>query len=235
MPTRHYIIEEIQRVAKEIGRSPGRRTFEKETGIRMSEWYGVHFRSWSDALRQAGCEPNEKQGKFSSEHLLRKYADVMRHFGRIPAEVDIRMYSRNREDFPGHSTFSNHFGNKTRLIAALTEWVRKNDEFSDLITMLPEPEESDTPSPPTPTEGFVYLLKSGSHYKVGRSNDLERRVKEVSISLPEAVSLEHAIRTDDPPGIEEYWHRRFSERRAGGEWFRLTVADLRAFKRRKFQ
>ena len=143
------------------------------------------------------------------------------------------MYSRNRKDFPGHSTFSNHFGNKTGLVAALTEWVRKNGEFSDLIALLPEPEETDTP--PLPTEGFVYLLKSGDYYKIGRSNELERRVKEISVALPEEVSLEHSIRTDDPTGIETYWHRRFSDRRARGEWFRLTVADLRAFKRRKFQ
>ena len=233
MPTRDYIIDQIRRVAEKVGRPPGRQVFERETGIRMSEWYGVHFRSWGDALREAGYEPNEKQGKLSSEQILRKYAEAVCQFGRIPAEIDIRMYSRNRKDFPSHSTFSNHFGNKTGLIAALAKFVRENEEFSDLIALLPELKETDTQSPPT--EGFVYLLKSGNYYKIGRSNELERRVKEISVSLPEKVSLEHAIRTDDPPGIETYWHRRFSERRARGEWFHLTVADLRAFKRRKFQ
>ena len=233
MPTRDQIIDQIRRVAEKVGRPPGVRVFERETGIQWREWYGDHFRSWGDALREAGYEPNEKTGKFSSEHMLRKYVEAVRHYGRIPADIDIRMYSRNRKDFPSSSTFSNHFGNKTGLIAALTEWVRENDEFSDLIAFLPEPEETDTTPPPT--EGFVYLLKSGNYYKIGRSNQLERRVKEISVSLPERVSLEHAIRTDDPPGIEAYWHRRFSERRKRGEWFHLTVADLRAFKRRKFQ
>ena len=237
MTTRDYIIDEIRRVAEELGRPPGRRVFERETGILVSEWHGVHFRSWGAALSAAGYEPNEKQGKFSSERVLRKYAEAVRHFGRIPAAIDIRMYSREREDFPAHTTFFNHFVNKSGLIAALTGWVRKNDEFADLIALLPEPEETDTtsPTPSLPTAGFVYLLKSGNHYKIGRSDDLERRVKQISTSLPEKVSLEHAIRTDDPPGIEAYWHRRFSERRAQGEWFRLTSADLRAFKRRKFQ
>ncbi len=150
------------------------------------------------------------------------------------------MYSRSRQDFPGHSTFTNHFGNKAGLVAALVEWVHENEDFADLIALLPEqkeelPERTENTSSPSPTEGFVYLLKSGNYYKIGRSEELERRVKQISVALPEKVTLEHAIRTDDPPGIEAYWHRRFAERRAKGEWFRLTVADVRAFKRRKYQ
>lgn len=233
MPTKEHIINEIRRLAKKSGTPPGRQVFERETGIRMSEWYGNHFRSWGDALKEAGLEPNRKQGKLSSEQVLRKYAEAARHFGRVPAVVDIRMYSRNRNEFPSHTTFANHFGNKAGLDVALGNWVRENDDFSDLVDLLPEPNEDHAPA--STGEGFVYLLKSGGHYKIGRSEELERRVKQISVALPEEVTLEHAIRTDDPSGIEAYWHRRFAERRAKGEWFRLTVADVRAFKRRRFQ
>jgi len=235
MSSRETILSEIRRVADNNGSPPGRQVFEKETGIRMSEWHGVYWRSWGDALKEAGYTPNKKQGKLSSDKVLKKYAEAVRHFGRIPTGIDIRMYSRNRQEFPGHTTFTNHFGSKASLDAALSAWVQEHDEFSDLVSLLPDPGlKHEKPSAPT-KEGYVYLLKSGSHYKIGRSDHIERRVKEISITLPEEVALEHTIRTDDPTGIEAYWHRRFADKRAKGEWFKLTLADVRAFKRRKFQ
>lgn len=233
VPTKDHIINEIRRVAEKNGRPPGRQVFETETGIRTPEWYGVHFPRWSDALREAGFDPNDKQAKFSSEHVLRKYAETVRHFGRVPTEIEIRMYARERPGFPAHKTFRKHFGNKHGLVAALATWAQHNN-LTELTALLPDRAVADDDSAYT-AEGWVYLLKSGIHYKIGRSEQLEHRIKQIATALPEPITLEHAIRTDDPPGIEGYWHRRFSEKRAHGEWVRLTAADVRAFKRRRFQ
>ena len=81
--------------------------------------------------------------------------------------------------------------------------------------------------------GFVYLLKCGKFYKIGKTNTAGRREYELAVQLPEKSKTVHVIRTDDPSGIEAYWHKRFETKRRNGEWFDLDALDVAAFKRWK--
>lgn len=78
----------------------------------------------------------------------------------------------------------------------------------------------------------VYLIKSAQHYKIGKANNFEQRLRQVNLELPEKAVEVHRIYTDDPLGIEGYWHKRFKAKRLNGEWFELTEEDVEVFKSR---
>jgi len=48
------------------------------------------------------------------------------------------------------------------------------------------------------------------------------------------MTIAHTVRTDDPTGIEEYWHKWFDAKRKNGEWLALESPDVAAFRRRQF-
>lgn len=231
------IIEEICRLADSNGgQPPGRRLFESETGISEGVWFGKYWTRWGDALIEAGFTPNIKNERLDELFVLEKLAEITRHFGKIPAAMEMRMYGKQNPGFPNEKTILGHFGGKQNLVARLAQWSRENATFADVANIVGDIAQAPaSASSKSKAEGLVYLIRSGTHYKIGRSDELERRVKEIKVALPEAATLVHTIRTDDPPGIEAYWHRRFADRRANGEWFKLTASDITAFKRRKFQ
>jgi hypothetical protein len=232
---REQILSEIKRLAKESGSPPGRELFERETGIRYAEWFGRYWARWGDALAEAGFEPNALQQRTDTNFILRKLSEAIRHYQKIPTIGELRIYARTDPEFPSHSTFANHFRGKAEMLTKLREFIPQHPDLSDVAPLLPPPTEDPRERKASIIEGFVYLIKSGAHYKIGRSDELERRVKEIRVALPDAATLVHSIRTDDPAGIETYWHRRFADRRANGEWFKLTTSDVAAFKRRKYQ
>ncbi|SHN71625.1 GIY-YIG nuclease family protein [Bradyrhizobium erythrophlei] len=232
---RETILREIKRLAEaDGGKPPGSRTFENETGIRQSAWRGVLWARWGDAVTEAGFEPNVKQEKHEEKFFLEKLAEACIHLRKFPTAMELRMYSKIDEAFPSTKSITRQFGSLKNVPRQLLEWAVANNR-ADIEKILSA---NLAPTPVIPSnikEGFVYLIRSGSHYKIGRSDELERRVKEIRVALPDSATLEHSIRTDDPAGIEGYWHRRFADKRANGEWFKLDRADVAAFKRRKYQ
>lgn len=238
--TKQHILDEIRRTAAENGGAAlGREAFEKQTGVRQSDWYGRFWARWGDALIEAGFNPNTLQGAFSEEHLLRQYAEFVREYGRVPTAGEARLKRRADPNFPSHGTFA-RFGSKSQLVERLHRFAEAHAEYAEVASICAtwSPAKKAAPEPEGPSEdvkfGFVYLIRSGRHYKIGKTNAVGRRERELAIQLPDKAKTVHTIRTDDPAGIEAYWHNRFAAKRGNGEWFNLDPADVAAFKRRRF-
>ena len=148
------------------------------------------------------------------------------------------MRARRDRAFPAEQAFR-RLGAKSDLASKLAAYCKDREEVQAVVPLCVPHIAKSTESKEEPSKGVVivgevYLLKSGRRYKIGKTNSVGRREYELSIQLPEKPVLIHVIRTDDPTGIEAYWHRRFSDRRMNGEWFELTRDDVAAFKWRKF-
>jgi hypothetical protein len=238
MVTKAHIIEEIKRTAKENGGiSLGEKKFEAETGIKKTDWYGKYWARWRDALREVGLATNQLTGAYEDTHILNKYAQLACELGRLPASSDLRLKARKTPKFPSNSTFEK-MGTKSEFIKRLLEYCQNQDGYEDVIRMCEEyvPHKNCKSNKSTcqaEIYGFVYLIKSGRFYKIGKSNAAGRREYELAIQLPEKAQNIHVIRTDDPNGIETYWHKRFEAKRKNGEWFELNATDVAVFKRRK--
>jgi Meiotically up-regulated gene 113 len=236
---KEYILQEIKRTAEANDGLPlGWRKFVKETGIRESDWLGKHWARWSDALREAGCIPNEMNTAYDEPFLFEKFIELARELKKLPVRGDFLYKVRRDCTFPHSSTFDK-YGSKAELVKGVMGYCRTREGYEDIIAMCeghsPRHRVSEDQAGSVEGEiGFVYLMKSGRFYKLGRSNAAGRREYELAIQLPEKLKTVHTIRTDDPPGIEAYWHNRFVTKRKNGEWFELGANDISAFKRRKF-
>jgi hypothetical protein len=235
--TKQHILAEIRRTAAANGGVPlGRERFERETGIKESAFLGRFWASWGDAVREAGFAVNSWNAALPEEHLLASYANLTRELGSVPTSPQMRLKRRTDPTFPNDKVFLARFGSKADLLVRVRKFCEERSEFADVLTILGDTVQGTAPirARHEAPIGFVYLTKFGRHFKIGRTNAVGRRERELAIQLPEKSKTIHVIETDDPEGIEAYWHRRFAAKRGNGEWFSLDGSDVATFKRRRF-
>jgi len=233
---KEYILKEIDRTAKENKGIPlGRRKFEKETGIKYSDWWGKYWTKWNDALIEAGYPPNKLQSAYDETFLIELVIAFIREIGKFPTVGELRLKAHDSSSFPETTTIRRRLGGKSELANKLLVYCEGKPEYSDITDICREiattlKEDSGHYSKESDTEfGYVYLMKSGRFCKIGSSRNVERRNYDLGIKLPEDLKILHKIRTDDPTGIESYWHNRFSDKRKQGEWFDLSSEDISAY------
>lgn len=218
------------------GTPVGERIFTRETGISRYYWQGGHWRSWSELQSEAGHTPNLPRQKIPDEIVLDRFVQLALERGELPREADLMVKRKEDPTFPNKECFR-RWGDRTELLSKVADYCRGRDDCGAVLKLLDVGSSAGLEHrlDSFRIKGFVYLLRSGKYYKLGRSNAVGRRLRELAIQLPEKPNTVHVIETDDPEGIEQYWHKRFADRRQGGEWFALTGEDVRAFKKRRFQ
>jgi hypothetical protein len=238
---KELILSEIRRTANANGgMALGWRRFEEATGIRYYDWYGQFWTRWGDAVVEAGYEPNRMSQAYEDEFLLEKLATLTRLLGRVPIAGDLLLAPKNDSTFPSEKVFR-RLGSKPQRASRVIAFCEIHPGYEDIaqlwrpVVIVEQPREVESTNCTVPTVGYVYLLKHGTRreYKIGRTNNPLRREGEIGLQLPEKLQPIHYIETDDPAGIESYWHLRFASKRKQGEWFALTAEDVRAFKRWK--
>jgi hypothetical protein len=245
---KQHILDEIRRTAKENGGVPlGKGRFESQTGIKESDWSGKYWARWGRAVEEAGFQANAMNSRLEDDVVLAPLAAFVRELGRLPVTTEVRLRKRQDAGFPNEKTVFSRFGYGAQLATRLLAFCEQAGGWSDVAAIcqnivnprLETSESTERDSEEDDCEtGYVYLalMKIGKEkrYKIGKADMVGTRTRQIAVNLPEDLELIHAIATDDAYGIEAYWHKRFNEKRRGGEWFVLTAADVKAFKRRKF-
>ena len=79
--------------------------------------------------------------------------------------------------------------------------------------------------------GYIYLMHGVGTpwYKIGKSGDPHIRQNQIGVLAPFEIKLIYIHQVDDMDAAERAFHALFAEKRASGEWFVLTEADIKTF------
>lgn len=242
--TREEILSELRKfVGENDGDVPGERTFAKATRIKESAWKGKYWVRWTDAVREAGYDPNAMNQKIPDEDILQKLAAFISSLGHFPVRDEINLHARATLGFPLWQTISKRYGGMPGTAQALLAFSRAAGDES--LANLCEARLQREKTEPTPKgvlqrssaikTGFVYLKYSPSLrlYKIGKADRPDKRGAGISLLLPEDLVPKHEIKTDYPFILEKYWEHRFRAKKKQGEWYELKSDDIEAFKRRR--
>lgn len=240
MMTKQQIIAEIKRIAgQNSSKAPGIRQFERETQIKRSAWYPHLWLRWGDALKEAGYKSNTLDIAYKKDDLILHYIKLIRELKHFPISGELQRKRKEDPNYPSHNAFI-QLGNKVERANIVLEYCKTHEGYDDIISICEDIVSQDLKSAyddsiTNNNVGYVYLIRHGNRneYKIGMTNNPIRREGEIRMQLPDKVKPIHTITTDDPSGIEQYWHKRFASKRKEGEWFELTKEDVKAFKRWK--
>lgn len=124
--SKEEILVELRKfVVVNNGMIPGERTFVAATRIKQSAWKGKYWARWTDAVREAGYDPNAMTPKIPDEGILEGLAAFITKLGHFPVRDEINMQARTALGFPVWQTIKKRYGGMPQTAAALLEFSRK--------------------------------------------------------------------------------------------------------------
>jgi hypothetical protein len=173
---------------------------------------------------------------YSDQQLFEPLANLTRTTGRFPTQNEREVERHRNGEFPSSEAYRRRAQGES-LQGAFLKWCQDNAVYQDLQDLLltdgaPSVRSGSTKSPAV--KGYVYMIRSGRRYKIGRETTAGARQAAAGTWL-ENPDVVHRIATADPAGIERYWHERFKQqgKHVKGELFDLTASDVVEFKRWK--
>jgi hypothetical protein len=133
--SREEIIAAIRKCARKLGRSPTRAELKKMAGVSLSRVKYL-FRGMTQALREAGFDPQGPGHLIRNEDLLLDWARLARKLGKLPA-----MTRYEYEGKYSHVPFVGRYGSWRAVPAAFARFAREKrleKKWNDVLTMIEE-------------------------------------------------------------------------------------------------
>ncbi|NJM29972.1 MAG: GIY-YIG nuclease family protein [Rhizobiales bacterium] len=238
---KNEILNQIRKLADEAnGIPPGQKKFATVTGIKDHLWKAKIWLNWTDALAEAGFGPRKWVTGYEDEFLLGKLAELANKIGHFPSQGEIKFEGSKNPHFPGFGAFRTRWSMSELATAAAEYAVQAKNETlqshaEEYLEKKPTVISPETETAKGEAKGHVYLQQIGDKYRIGQTNSVVGRYRQVQMETPTPVRYVHTILTDDPKGVEAYWHKRFEACKLpiNGDWFALKASDVAAFKKWK--
>jgi DNA-binding MarR family transcriptional regulator len=100
--------------------------------------------------------------------------------------------------------------------------------FVEALKLIKKQQREAVRARPPRSPGYIYIARAGqsTRYKIGKSMDVTKRIKQMQTDSAEPIALVHMFLTQHKERTEKYLHQRFKHQKLQGEWYTLTETDI---------
>jgi len=132
-PPKQAILKQYRALYKKLGRTPGIKLFSTMTNIRKRDVY-YYWTYFDDLVREAGATPNRIPTALTDDEILRAYARVCLHLGKLPGQLELHRTAREI----GARVYSlyDRFGPIAEFDRVFRQWLLEApEEFKPILAM----------------------------------------------------------------------------------------------------